>query len=225
MAYFYLFVRAENVSKSADIAKQLGWNGICIVLPYERAAEITKIKSKIEKLPVDIAFGIEIEEKNISNIKKLVAKFRRRVEVILVKSGDIKFNRQVVEIPEVDILSGTGRVEKEIDYVSAKIAKKNNVAIELGFKDLSFSHKTTRERRYSNYLDIAKIVKKSRAPFVLTSYAFSPWDLRSPNDLMSFGTTMGFGKPECKRAVSDKIVKENRKRLSGKWIMPGVELE
>jgi RNase P/RNase MRP subunit p30 len=52
-----------------------------------------------------------------------------------------------------------------------------------------------------------------------------PYDIRAPADIVSFGRVLGFRDPAIKAAMSDSVLKENRKRLSGKWIMPGVELE
>ena len=74
-------------------------------------------------------------------------------------------------------------------------------------------------------LETAKLVKKFRAPFVLTSGAMSEWDLRSPSEFYSFGKVLGFDPSGIRTNLSDKIVEENRKRLGDKWIMPGVEVE
>ncbi len=71
----------------------------------------------------------------------------------------------------------------------------------------------------------ANLVRKFRTPFVLTSGALDPWDLRSPSELISFGNVLGFNPKDVKLSLTERIIRENRKRLGKKWVMPGVELE
>ena len=68
-------------------------------------------------------------------------------------------------------------------------------------------------------------MRKFRAPFVLTSRANTEWDLRSASEMVAFGRVLGFQDKEIKDSLSGKILKENRKRLGGKWVIPGVERE
>src|SRR3990167_1587444 len=106
-----------------------------------------------------------------------------------------------------------------------RLAKENNVAIDFAFNDVMYSYDKTRVRVLSNLVKNAALVKKYKAPFVLTSGGYSSWDLRSPSELISFGKVLGFDIPQIKQALSDWLVKENRKRLEGKWIQPGVEIK
>ena len=106
----------------------------------------------------------------------------------------------------------------------AKLAKKNNVSIEFSLSDLIQTSKLSRSKILHDLMENAKLVKKYKTPFVLTSGSFDCFGLRSPSELLSFGRVLGFQDPEIKNALSDFIVKENRKRLSGKWVMPGVEV-
>jgi RNase P/RNase MRP subunit p30 len=49
--------------------------------------------------------------------------------------------------------------------------------------------------------------------------------MRSPHDITVFGKILGLSESQVKLGISDRLIKENRKRLSGKWVMPGVEIE
>ena len=203
----------------------LGWSGVCFVCDSLEAIE--EFKKKLKKTNLDIAFGYKIETDKPSNIPKIAKKIRKRVELILVHGGDLEINRKACETPEVDILTHPelGRDDPGLDYIMAKLAKKNNVSIEFNFRNLLFSYKKSRSDIFSNMLENAKLVRKYRTPFVLSSGAIEPYDLRSPSELISFGKVLGLNPKEIKTNLSEKILEENRKRLGKKWIMPGVELE
>jgi len=221
MAWWDLGVRNGELEKMAEVAKRLGWRGIGVILPWKERAKLKEFKGK--RLETDVALGLELSGRGF---KRDIQKVRREVELIVVQGGDSDINRAAVETPEVDILARPwmGRQDCGIDYVMARLAAKNRVAIQFDFGELLHSSKRSRVQLLSQLMEAAKLVKKYRAPFVVTSGAKSPFDLRAPSDLLSFGRILGFQDPDIKKALSGWIVQENRKRLSGKWVMPGVEV-
>jgi RNase P/RNase MRP subunit p30 len=74
-------------------------------------------------------------------------------------------------------------------------------------------------------LEFAKFIRKAKAPMAIGSGAQMPMDMRDPGELASFGRLLGLQDNEINDGFSGKMALENRKRLSGKWIMPGVEVE
>ncbi len=241
MAYDY-HAHTESVEESVKIAKRLSLSGLCLAVNWTNQKDLDDFKQSalsFEKesveipkktdrrgQPVDIFVGLEIKDKP-HKLKDLARLVRKKTEVLMVHGGDLEVNRAALETPEVDILlhPEMGREDSGLDHIMVKLAKKNNVAIEFGLNDVIYAYKKTRARILNSLIKNADLVRKYKAPFVITSGAFSEWDLRSPSELLSFGRFLGFKDPEIKKALSNWIVKENRKRLSGNWIMPGVELE
>ena len=217
----------EDSNKTESLAKKLGWSGLCLVANWtNHLNDLEKFKKSIEQFKeVKVALGIEIKDKP-NRIPELVSKIRGLVEVVLIHGGDPEVNRISVETPEVDILlhPESNQENSGLDYTMVKLAKKNNVAIEFSLSDLVQNSALTRSRLLRNLIENAKLVRKYKVPFVLTSGAFDYFGLRSPFELLSFGRVLGFQDPEIKKALSDSIIKENKKRLSGKWVMPGVEI-
>jgi ribonuclease P/MRP protein subunit RPP1 len=219
MALYDLCVRSEE---AAGFAKKLGWDGIGLI------TTLKDFKGPGVKKPggLDISLGVEIEVKRASDLRKIVKRLRRKAELVVIKGGNLDVNRAALEIPEVDILTGFCLPGScGLNHIMAKLAAKNNVSIGFEFGDILHSHEKSRTSILSMLLHAAKLVRKFRAPFILTSGALSPWDLRAPSELQAFGRVLGFKDPEIKKALGNGIVEENRKRLSGKWIMPGVEVE
>ncbi len=227
MPAFDYHLHSENIGETISTAKQLGFSGICLVSNWANIQDIEKFKAAIlpYKKQIDISIGIEIKDKP-NKIPHIVESIRQKAEIILVHGGELEANRVAVETPGVDILlhPEMGREDSGIDHVMARLAKKSNVAIEFSLNDLIQSSKETRAKIIRGLVENAKLIKKYKAPFVLTSGAFGAFGLRSPSELFSFGKVLGFQDKEIKLSLSDFIIKENRKRLSGKWVMPGVEL-
>jgi len=214
----------EGMLKTSE---KLGWKGVCLVCKSLESMEELKKRLLNMRPANDVFFGYRIETNQPENVQKTARKMRKRVEIIIVQGGDIEVNRAACETSEIDILSHPemGRKDSGLDYVMAKLAKGNNVAIEFNFRNVLFSSKKTRSDILSSMLENAKLVRKYKTPFVLTSGALEPYDLRSPSELISFGRILGLNTKDIKENLSDRIIRENRKRLGGKWIMPGVEIE
>ncbi|MBU0530583.1 MAG: hypothetical protein KKC05_02820 [Nanoarchaeota archaeon] len=220
--YYDNHVRFEGFEEAIKIAKTLGWSGVVLIHKWDSVLKPRNGKGIIS--------GAEISG-NPDYVRRTAQKIRSKFDVICVRGGDLLVNREAVENPLVDMLiqpwgdpiAGL-RNDPGLNYVMIKLAKKNNVFIDFSLNDLIKSHKRTRVKLFSHMTKAAKLVRKYHAPFTLSSGALSRWDMRAPSDLKSFGKVLGFEDAEIKKAMSDVIVKENKKRISSRWIQPGIEL-
>jgi ribonuclease P/MRP protein subunit RPP1 len=219
--FYDLHVQAEP-GKAAEMARRLGLDGIGLTLPSGSHASRESVKG----LPVDVAIGIEIKGK-AGQIQNMARSLRRQYELILVRGGSEEANRAALETAEVDMLihpslenGGPG-----VNHILARLGAKNNVAVCFDFWDILRSYKKTRSNVLSSMMETARFVRKYRCPFVLSSGALSEWDMKAAPELIAFGKFLGFEEGECRKALDGSILKENRKRLGGKWVMPGVEVE
>lgn len=218
----------EEIKRTTDLSRRLRWNGTGLLVAPEN---FEQMKEDIKKLKTpehfDVVAGLIVEAKRPAQIRKLVAKYRKQTELLVALGGETEINRATVETSGVDILLNPWfkRTNPGINHITAKFAAENKVAIGFGFNQLIHSYGRTRANLLSNMVKAGEFVRKYKAPFVLTSGALSKWDLISPSDMLSLGRVLGFGDPEIKKAISGDIVKRNRKRLSKKWVMPGVEVE
>ena len=223
---FYDFTVRTQHPQDIPVAKKLGWHGVGIITAPKDYAALPPLTHK----GIDIVQGIEIIT-NASALKKEVARLRKKVVLIGVRGGDLETNRKALETPEVDFLThpwGTPeqpRNDPGINYIAAKKANEHNVAVCFEFTDLLHTYKKSRAHMFKNMLQAAQLLRKYRAPFLLTSGALSRWDFRAPSELMSFGKVLGFSDGAIKKALSPAIIQENKKRLGSRWIMPGVEIK
>lgn len=208
MKFYDLCLRTEN-PKALEMAKKLGFSGVGVIFEYQQG-----VFEKIHGLRniEGVCFGIELKK----DIRHKAKDMRKNIELIAAKIED----REAVETPEVDIL-----FPSQLNYIMVRLAKKNNVAIGFDFNAILHSSKRTRSELLSSYLQTARMVRKYRAPFIITSGAKSSWDIRSPSELISFGKVLGFNEKDSIMALSDAIIRENKKRLEKGWILPGVKKE
>lgn len=227
MKYYDVCVRAENPEEALRIAEELGWKGIGLIVPYsvnymKRLSDVKEAVKKV-KTGMDVGFGIEISTNDSRHIKKIARSIRKDVELVVVRGLGTELDRVALETPEVDIV--THHKDMMINQVLAKLGVKNNVAIGFIFSNILLSYKRTRISLFSTMINDAKILKKYGSPFILSSGAISEWDLRSPSDILAFGKLLGFQDNQSVKGMSGLMLKENRKRLGKKWVMPGVEIE
>lgn len=212
---------SDNLGECAKFSRELGWEGLCYVIP---AKDFDRERSILKKLKtsLDIALGVLIEAEKMNEVRKLVDSFRSKTNLIFVKGGDAELNRYIFNMPKVDVVTDVANNDR-LDHVMCRLAAEHSIAIEFCFIDLLQSYSKSRARILSNMNRNAELVRKFRSPFVITSGALSKWDMRSPHDIMVFGRTLGFQDPELKEAISGEMIDSNRKRFTGKIVMKGVE--
>jgi ribonuclease P/MRP protein subunit RPP1 len=237
MKYYDLHVHSafsegtSSLEQLAQTAKKLNYSGICFVEYFQNDDQIKKRYEEIQKVSEKV--GIEIflgfEARNPHELEVLVQK-RRKFDILLAQGGDLKMNRMAVETPEVDILTHPSleRTDSGMNHVLMKLAKENNVAIEINFHEILNNEERSRSRVLANMISNASLAKKIHVPLIICSGSLSHWELRDPLELISFLMEIGLKINEakdCLTNVPEKIVFQSRERRDKKWIAPGVKIK
>ena len=220
----------SNLEELASMAKLLGYKGICFTAYPISEKEENILKAEIERVKkeIRIEFLLGFEARNAKELR-LLANRRREFDILLARGGDLELNREACETPEVDILTHPEfeRFDSGLDHVSMKFAAKNNVAIEVNFREILMSNKKTRGKILQNIARNIKLAKKYKVPIILCSGAISHWELRSPEVLISMACQLGLELNEAKDSITkipEKIIESSKERRSEKWILPGVKV-
>lgn len=236
MKFFDLHVHSafsegtSSLEQLASMAKELGFSGICFAEYYTGEEHIKKIMTEIqktkEKVGIDIFLGFEA--RNPRELATLIEK-RKRFDVLLARGGDLKLNRLAVETPEVDILTHPDyeRTDSGLNHILVRLAAKNEVAIEINFREVLITNGRTRSRVLSNMKNNVMLAKKLHAPIIISCGAISEWELKSTQELISFGTQLGLELDEAKAAISsipENILSKSSERRDKRWIAPGVKV-
>jgi len=220
----------SSLEEIASMAKQLGYKGICFASYPLNKKEEGILKTEIERVrkstKMEIFLGFEAR-----NMKELdfLSKRRKKFDILLVRGGDLRLNRKACETAEVDILTHPefGRNDSGLDHVCAKFAAKNNVAIEVNFRELLISTKKTRSMILKYIAHNVKLAKKYKTPIILCSGTISHWELRSPEVLISMACQLGLELKKAKEAITkvpENIIELIKERRSEEWIMPGTKV-
>ena len=175
----------------------------------------------------DISMGINILNANSNEIRKIINKYRNKANYISCLGGDLKINRSVCENHRMDVLSRPyyKRRDSGMNHVLAKEAVKNNVAIELCFRDILNNHLRYRANVISSFKEILMFHRKFKFPLILTTDSKSLYDVRSTRDIVSFFKSIGFTDEEIYNGFyyyPKQIVDFNSER--GNMIINGVKV-
>lgn len=202
--------------KLVSVAKRYGYAGIAIANHSDYWNEFSGAIS-----------GVEIVATSATELKKKIGEYRPKVEVLLVHGGDAKINRSAVEDPRVDVLAHPVGRDYEFNHILAKLAAKNDVAIEFNMDALIHLRGNPRIRILSGFQHNLKLARKYGASMILTSNAKSCYDLRAPREMIAMTSLFGMSEKEAIQALSItplRIVEINRKRKRPEYIMEGVEI-
>jgi ribonuclease P/MRP protein subunit RPP1 len=220
----------SSLEELAKTAKLLGFRGICFVFYYQDERQKEILLAEIERIRKEVGIDVYLgfEARDLKELKFL-AKNRRSFDLLLARGGEIEMNRKACETPEVDILTHPEyqRSDSGLDHVCMKFAAKNDVAIEVNFREILITNKKTRAMVMANIAKNIKLAKKYHTPIILCSGAISHWELRAPECLVSMACQLGLELSEAKKAISEvpkRIVEKAKERRSEKWVMPGVKV-
>ena len=209
----------ENNIKLANEASFYGWNHINFSYNTNDFLNAVDFKNDLENSLdgiIEFNYTLEIKSSNINDIQKSVNKFRKNASCISVVGGDLKVNRSTLENIKVDVLSRPylRRYDSGLNHVLAKEAVKNNVAIELCFKDVLKSYLSHRSKVISNFKDIYTLYRKFDFPLVLSSRAESVFDIRTTHDFVAFFKQTGLTDAEINKSfeTSSNILEYNKNR-------------
>lgn len=220
----------SSLEELASTAKQLGYKGICFSAYYKGEDQIKKLKEEIAKVKqkIDIEIFLGFEARSVKELSMLVKK-RRMFDILLVHGGDLRLNRTACETPEVDILTHPEfeRFDSGLNDVLIKAAVRNNVVIEMNFREILITNKKSRSRVLFNIEQNVRLAKKFKAPIILCSGAVSHLELKDPQVMISMATQLGLELNEAKNSITkvpERIVKQIKERKNEKWIMRGVRV-
>lgn len=236
MAFYDLHVHSafsegtSSIEQFASTAKTLGYAGICFAEYYKGEDQIKKLEPEIQRIRSKV--GIEVflgfEARNSKELAILAGK-RKKFDVLLVHGGDVSLNREAVETSEVDILTHpeANRYDSGLNHVMMKLASKNDVAIEINFREVLLSNMKSRSKILQSVRTNITLARKYHVPIIVCSGAVSHWELRDPLSMASLGSQIGLESSSATDSISkipEKIVREGEKRRGQDWIAPGIKI-
>ncbi len=183
------------------IAKRYGYTGIAITNhdDTEKGKEI---------LPPSISTfvfrGVEIRTKSVSELKRKIKLHYGEVPLLAVHGGSEVINEAALKDSRVDILAHPcgEKGEGELSHVLVRYAAKNGVAIDFNLNAIIHSRRSDRARILWKMRENLKLVRKYKAPAIISSNARFIYDLRAPREMIALASLFGMKKDEAIHALS-----------------------
>lgn len=222
---------SNNLENILEMLEMLDYKKVIISSFREDIKNFEEFDGKVKSLKtnLEVFSGIIFSEKTYKELIKMSVEKRRKFDILLVKGGNLKLNREAVQNVFCDFLINPfeNREDVGINHIFAKKANLNEIGIVIDFSYLKKFNDLYRENReYQKILEIAKLCRKYKVAFLIASFAKEKFEVRDFKFFESFQYILGFEEKEIKENWKriEKILEENKKRRSEKWIMPGVEL-
>ena len=220
----------NTIEQIVEFAKKLGYSGIAICDYYQGLEKLNELKNKISEIQTDLEIypGVNIQAKDVSELKEIISKVREKVMLVIVSGGDYLINRAACEDPRVDILAHPelGRPDSGLDEPCLELATQNNVAIQINFREILYTFRKPRSYVFNHIEKNIRLCDHFRTPMIICSGAQSVWDMRSPRELISIANVLGLDIGKSFLAITSipqQIIEENKKTLEGTKITDGVE--
>lgn len=183
-----------NEKEFLEIAETLGYSTIAFA--YEK--QIPDLpKSKIKIVTILVADDKEIQ------------KAKQNADLVLVKSS--KNDRWVLEKSKSDILFGIEEAQRKdfmhhrasgLNQILCKIAKQKEKTIAFSFSSVLNSKSTRKAQIMGKIMQNVKFCRKYKVKTILASFAKTPYEMRAPNEMISFGIILGMHSKEAKDSLN-----------------------
>jgi RNase P/RNase MRP subunit p30 len=210
--------RLVKISKLLDIS--------LIGISFHRLEQnrINEIITKFNEAGIDIAKRIDITPKTRIELLRELRKNRGIQEIICVNCNNTEVSIVASRDRRVDLISIGQKMP--LRSIRKAINRISNKHLEIRISEIltSTSSKLNVFRKLYEEVSIAKY---NKVPIILSSGAKNSFMMRSPRDIAALGIFLGLDKIESLNSVSKNpisIIKENRKKLSNRWVTEGVEI-
>ncbi|MHA1737405.1 MAG: RNase P subunit p30 family protein [Candidatus Heimdallarchaeota archaeon] len=211
----------KKIAEFDLIAKRLGLTGYLIMGKAYSKKKTKKTISHIEHIS-----RLEIQPKNISELRKELQKQRPKCEILSVRTDNPKIAQWVVKDNRVDIVTIPGRMIKEIITKQfANVAADNQTFIEINLQSLLDEEKN-RSISLRNLSRTMNIILQMNAPFVFSLGVKSPYEFKAVRSVIALCSLIGVSNKKVKESLKlfNKRIKTNQEKLAEGFISEGISL-
>jgi len=189
-------------------------DGRAYELGYDRFVVFTEDP---ESLPEGVLKGYIVRAEGS---RELVEKLREAEDDWLVGVvGSLKVLKSAVMRRRVDLILDFP--ERELDYVTVKMAREKDVAIEISMSKFLRSRGVARVKLIEETAELIRVINKFDTPFVITSAASNFYEMRPRRQMLEFFKILG-ADVERGEYWMERLI---RRYTDPYYIMDGLEIE
>jgi ribonuclease P/MRP protein subunit RPP1 len=147
--------------------------------------------------------GCILNEDSVRGVVGRMRKIPMGTDLVMVEARDAAFNRGVLSVKGLHILRGIQRSPpRSFDPVSARLAARHRIAVDLDLSPLLYERKGGRQRVLQRYEDVLQLHRRIRFPLTLSSGARSILGQRSVREMISLCGLFGMEAGEVAEALA-----------------------
>jgi len=210
----------NNENEFIKIAEELGYSGLCFIY------DLKNFKTQKPETKLKLYTAIITDEKNTGKAKKLS-------DIVLVKSTGS--DRSLLESGKADVLFDLETTARKdylhhrasgLNQILCTILKKKDTAIAFSFSTILKAKDMLRSQILGRISQNIVLARKYKFKLMFASFASSPFEMRSPHDLIAFLITLGMHPSEARTALvaAESVIKKAISKKSPSYICEGIEL-
>jgi len=209
-------------------ARKLGYKLVASPLRFDVSEQkIKEVKSKAENSGLDFVSRVDLAPKNVSELLRMLRKFRRKFELIGVLCRYKDVARCAARDRRVDLLCFPYVGRRFFDEAEAELASSSLASLEIDMTPVIEFEGIKRIRLLSVLRMEIEIAFDYDVPVVISSGAYSEHLMRKPREYAALASLfdMPYEKAlKCISEIPESIVFRNREKLSPNYIAPGIRV-
>ncbi len=218
-----------GLEKFLELLRELRFKGFAIVnlngreVTRDFASEVAKASSEHG---LDFVTRVDILTDSRQEFKRMLSKFRRRFELVVVRPLSVEVARDAATDARVDLISfPPDRMCKMLDPSQIRLMREGGKALELPFSECF------------RFMDVGRALRRvfcvmekcrfGKVPLVITSRATCVREVLHAYEALSLYVTFGFSREDAYRNFKHWVMERldiNRKKLAGIIPFEGVEV-
>ena len=161
-------------------------------------------KIKTAKLPLKQAILVKTNDINKAKNLNLPLISNRNDRFIF----DQKYTKKPMILYNLENISAQDSLHSRhsgLNQILCKLAKKNNIILGLSLSQILNETPQKRAQIIGRLIQNIKLARKYKVKIKLASFATSPYQLRAPSDLQSFGIMLGLHPKEATQAQNEEL--------------------
>jgi len=190
---------------------------------------LTYLKDLSKEAGLDFVSRVDFRPRNETELTHFLRRFRRCFEVICILCDTKEIARQAAKDRRVDLVNfpSIDYHRRFFDRAEAELAHSSIAAFEVDIKPLLILDGPPRIRLLTSLRREVDLACEFKVPLILSSGTEEFRLMRFPKDMASVAYLFGMDEATALDAIStnpEEIVKRNRKKLSERFIAPGISI-
>ena len=186
----------QNEKEFIEIAEKLGYKELIFVYEHKFPDQKAKFKTKLK-----------LHDALLVQHKKVISAKNKSKLVFVKATEDNRFAFEksrpslVFALEEAQPRDFMHQRGSGLNHILCRLAKENNVKIGFSFNSILNPNAMTCAQIMGRMQQNIKLCRKFKCKTVIASFAKNPFEMRSPQDLMSFFIELGMHQKEAKDSL------------------------